>query len=311
MAPKTWNLPLPGPRAPLTLTDRPMIMGIVNITPDSFSDGGQFLDPEAAIAHGLHLAEEGAQILDLGAESTRPGGGVYGDGAEDLSVDQELARLLPVLRGLRGKLDLPISVDTRKGAVARQALAAGADLINDVGGLADDELCAAVAEAGCPVIAMHSRGDLHSMQQGINFADVVAEVCAEQSEALSRAQSTGIDRQQVILDPGIGFGKTAQQNLVLLRQLDQLSALNRPILVGASRKSFIGAVAKDTAADFATTTATTTATDRLAAKDPAHRLAGSLAAAGWAARHGAALLRVHDVAATRQFLNVWNAIDSA
>jgi dihydropteroate synthase len=265
-------------------------MGVVNVTPDSFSDGGLWLDPAAAVDHGLRLAAEGAEILDLGAESTRPGGGVYGAGAENVPAAEELRRLLPVLERLRAACELPISVDTRKGEVARRALEAGADLINDVGGLADPELVTAVAESGCPVVVMHSRGELGSMQREIRFDDVVAEVRAELTAAGERALAGGCKLEQLIFDPGIGFGKTWRQNLALLRGLDHLAPLGRPLLVGASRKSFIAAVSS---------------------APPERRLGGSLAAVAWSAQLGAAIVRVHDVAETVQFLRVWNAIHLA
>lgn len=265
-------------------------MGVLNVTPDSFSDGGRWLEPDLAVEHALAMAEEGADMLDLGAESTRPGGGVYGGGGGGVSVAEELDRLLPVLEALRPEVALPISVDSRKSAVASHVLEAGADLINDVGGLADPELITAVARADCPVIAMHSRGDLASMQTGIRFDDVTLEVTAELRATTDRATAGGIRKAQLILDPGIGFGKATRHNLLLLRQLEQLHVLGRPILVGASRKSFIS---------------------NIRAAPPEDRLGGSLAAAAWAARLGASILRVHDVAETTQFLDVWNAIDSA
>ncbi len=289
MAPDSWTFPLPRGRT-LDLDRRPRVMGVLNITPDSFSDGGRWLEPERAVEHALRMAAEGADLLDLGAESTRPGGGVYGDGAPDVSAAEELDRLLPVLESLRREIDLPISIDTRKGAVARPALEAGGDLINDVGGLADLELVAAVADADCPVVAMHSRGELRSMQRGIRFDDVSGEVTHELSQSGRRAAEAGVSEDQLIYDPGIGFGKTVGQNLALLRELDGLRALKRPILLGASRKSFISAVRE---------------------APPHERLGGSLAAAAWAAQLGVSILRVHDVAETAQFLSVWNAIDSA
>lgn len=269
---------------------RPRLLGIVNVTPDSFSDGGRFLAPERAVEHGLVLLAEGADALDLGAESTRPGGGVYGAGARTVPADQELERLLPVLAGLRRETARPICVDTRKAAVARAALAAGADLINDVSALGDPDMAAVVAAAGCPVVLMHSRGELPDMQRDIQFTDVVAEVAAELDDAAARATSAGIAPEKVIVDPGLGFGKTAAQNLALLWGLPVLVERGRPVLVGASRKSFLGAVT---------------------GQPPAERLEGSLAAAAWAARGGAAILRVHDVAATRRFLDVWSAIEAA
>lgn len=265
-------------------------MGVLNITPDSFSDGGRWLEPAQAVERGLALLEEGAEILDLGAESTRPGGGIYGAGGGRVTASEELDRLLPVLEALRAEVDLPISVDTRKGRVARESLTAGADLINDVGGLGDRELVAAVAEAGRPVIAMHSRGELATMQRGIHFDDVTTEVRDELHEIAGIALAGGIYEDQIVLDPGIGFGKTAAQNLQLLGELDRLQELGHPLLVGASRKSFISQVREAL---------------------PDERLGGSLAAAAWAAHHRAAILRVHDVSATIQFLEVWNAIDSA
>ena len=224
---RTLQLPRSGSPAgrSLRLGDRTLVMGILNITPDSFSDGGLWLAPEDAVAHGLEMLRQGADLLDLGAESTRPGGGVYGDGARTLTAQEELDRLLPVLERLRAGTDAPLSVDTRKGDVARAALAAGADLINDVSLLADETLGHAVAEAGCPLVLMHSRGQLATMQKEIDFDDVVAEVRQELAEATQRAVQLGVARGQVIVDPGIGFGKTYDQNLLLLRDLQRLRRL--------------------------------------------------------------------------------------
>ncbi|HTQ79214.1 MAG TPA: dihydropteroate synthase, partial [Thermoanaerobaculia bacterium] len=292
-----WSLRLPhgrpGPDR-LVLGRPPKVMGILNLTPDSFSDGGLFNDPARAIDRGLALLAQGADLLDLGAESTRPGGGVYGEGARTLPAAEEIARLLPVLRGLRPQTDAPISVDTRKGEVARAALDAGADLINDVAALADPELGRAVAEAGCPLVLMHSRGEISTMQREIHFADLLSEVRGELARAVDRARGLGIDDGQLILDPGIGFGKTAGQNLLLLRRLDAFAELGRPLLVGASRKSFLGRLGPGGEASSLV--------------PPDRRLGGSLAAAGWAALQGASLLRVHDVAETAQFLAAWEAI---
>jgi len=191
---------------------------------------------------------------------------------------------------VRHKVPVPISVDTRKGLVARAALSAGADMINDISALDDPELAAAVSEAGCPVVLMHSRGQLRSMQKQIAFGNVTAEVTEDLKAKVDRALAYGVMRQQILIDPGIGFGKTVQQNLELLRKLDVIKALDLPVLVGASRKSFIGEIADSGAAE---------------------RLSGSLAAVSWAAHHRAAVVRVHDVAETHQFLQVWQAIDSA
>jgi dihydropteroate synthase len=265
-------------------------MGIVNITPDSFSDGGSFLDPAAAFEKACRLVEEGADLLDLGAESTRPGGGVYGEGSQAVAAEVELARLLPVLEMVRRALpETVISVDTRKTAVARAALAAGADWINDIGGLRDPELLELMAAADCPVVAMHSRGELATMQRQIDFQDVVSEVRAELGEMLEHAVASGIDRANIVLDPGIGFGKTAAGNIALLRELECLNQLGQPLLVGASRKSFISAVGGPAA--------------------PHERLGGSLAAVAACYRKHVAIVRVHDVRATVQFLEISRALD--
>ncbi len=275
---------------PIVLRDRPLVMGVLNLTPDSFSDGGLWQQPADAVRHSLEMVACGADLLDLGAESTRPGGGVYGQGAIEVSAQEELDRLLPVLESLRPQVDVPISVDTRKGKVAEAALAAGADMINDVSALGDPELATAVARADCPIVLMHSRGELPTMQRGIHYEDLLTELLQELQGTADRALRAGIARRRIFVDPGIGFGKTAAQNLVLLRRLDALRRLELPILVGASRKSFIGHVTGE---------------------PPDRRLAGSLAAVAWAAHHRAAIVRVHDVAPTVQFLEVWQAIREA
>lgn len=273
-------------------------MGIVNLTPDSFSDGGVHFDPEdphRAVEAALCMLDFGADLLDLGAESTRPGGGIYGEGARTLSAGEEIDRLLPVLLALRAATTAPLSVDTRKGAVARAALAAGADLINDVSGLADPDLAAALVEPAadsCPVVVMHSRGELPTMQVEIRFADVTGEVTADLEATLARAEAQGIARERTIVDPGIGFGKGPRHNLELIGRLDSLAALGRPILLGASRKSFLAQVGSRSGSRAA---------------QPTDRLGGSLAAAGWGAALGAQIVRVHDVAATVQFFDVWEA----
>lgn len=270
-------------------------MGVLNLTPDSFSDGGLWIEPSRAVERALRMLAEGADLLDLGAESTRPGGGVYGEGARTVPPGEEIGRLLPVLEAVRSATEAPISVDTRKGEVAFRALEAGADLINDVSALAEPALGRAVAEAGCPLVLMHSRGDLRTMQKDIRYDDLLGEVCAELALAVDRATAAGVADGQIVLDPGIGFGKTWRQNLALLRGLPALAGLGYPLLVGASRKSFI---------------ARAVAESRPGAPPPeaAERLPGSLAAAGWAASLGAAVLRVHDVAETVQFLAVSQAI---
>ncbi len=290
-----WTLRLPRDRS-LELGGRPRIMGILNLTPDSFSDGGLWREPARAVEQGLRLLAEGADLLDLGAESTRPGGGVYGEGARTVPPEEESARLLPVLEALRAATGAPLSVDTRKGEVARQALAAGADLINDVTALSDPTLGEAVAAAGCPLVLMHSRGELATMQRSIRFHDLLGEVRAELARAVERAMALGIDEARLVLDPGIGFGKTWEQNLALIRHLDELGRLGRPLLLGASRKSFLARAASPGARPGTPEA------------PPGRRLGGSLAAVAWAASQGAAIVRVHDVAETAQFLDVWYAV---
>lgn len=282
-----WVLRLPRDRE-LRLTGTPLVMGVLNLTPDSFSDGGRWLDRDRALARALEMLEAGADLLDLGAESTRPGGGVYGDGAEDVSDSRELERLLPVLEELRPLTEAPLSVDTRKGAVAAAALEAGADLINDVSAGSDPELGSAVAGAGCPVILMHSRGALHDMQSRIRYDDLLGEVTSELEQAIDRALAAGVDRHQLLVDPGIGFGKKIRHNVELIGSLDRLGRLGRPLVLGASRKSFIG---------------------DLSGAPVAKRLPGSLAAVAWGLELGASILRVHDVEETVQFVKVWNAIE--
>lgn len=293
----TWTLRLPRGRS-LQLGGRPRVLGILNLTPDSFSDGGLWTDAPRAVDHALRMLDDGADLLDLGAESTRPGGGVYDGGADTVPAGEEIARLLPVLEAVRRATDAPLSVDTRKGEVAAAALSAGADLINDVSALADPRLAAAVAKAECPVVLMHSRGELSTMQTGIRFEDVVGEVRSELAAALDRAVAAGIDAAQVVLDPGIGFGKTWEQNLALVARLGELSGLGRPLLLGASRKSFLGKTVERRGRPL---------------PPPGARMAASLAAVGWSARlpATAAILRVHDVAETVQFLDVWEALAAA
>jgi dihydropteroate synthase len=251
----------------------PFLMGIVNATPDSFSDGGRFLDVSAAVAHAERLAAEGADLVDLGGESTRPG-------APPVPAEEELRRVLPVLERLRaGGFPLPISVDTYKGAVARAALRAGADLVNDVTGLSDPDLARAVVEAGAPVVLMHTRGTPADMQARAVYDDVTADVARELREVLARADAAGIPRDRIVLDPGIGFAKTAEQGLELLARVGELRTLGCPLLVGPSRKSFIGKVSGAPVGD---------------------RLAGTLAAVTACVLAGVELLRVHDVGPARQ-----------
>jgi dihydropteroate synthase len=256
------------------------LMGVVNVTPDSFSDGGLYLDPEAAIAHGRELAAEGAAILDVGGESTRPG-------AAPVAADEELRRVEPVVAGLAGAAEA-ISVDTSKAAVAAAALDAGASIVNDVTALrGDPEMAALVADRGAVVVLMHMAGDPRTMQVNPEYDDVVAEVRAFLAERLAAAVAAGIDESRIWLDPGIGFGKTPAHNFELLRGLPELASLGRPILVGTSRKSFIGR-ADGSGAD--------------------ERLGGTIATSILAATAGASVLRVHDVREMSQALKVASAV---
>jgi len=262
----------------------PFLMGIVNATPDSFSDGGRFLDADAAVAHALRLAEEGADLVDVGGESTRPG-------APPVPEAEELRRVVPIVERLRARgFSLPISVDTAKGGVARAALAAGADLVNDVSGLADPDLGSAVAAAGAPIVLMHMRGTPADMQTRADYGDVAAEVAAELEGALARAVAAGIARERTIVDPGIGFAKTAEQSVELLARVGDLRRLGRPLLVGPSRKSFIG---------------------KLTGAPVAERMPGTIAAVTACVLAGVEILRVHDVAACRQAARVAAALREA
>ncbi|MBP7589524.1 MAG: dihydropteroate synthase [Thermoanaerobaculia bacterium] len=276
----------------LSLTPgRPLLMGIVNVTPDSFSDGGLYLSPDHAVEQALRLIDEGADLIDLGAESTRPPGATYGAGARAVTAEEELARLLPVLAGLRRQSAVPVSIDTRKASVARALLDAGADLLNDVSALEDPDTAALAASSGCAVVLMHHHGIFAAAPRS-RAERVVFEVRSGLDALVQRAVAAGCQRDQLVLDPGLGFGKVGGQNLELLRRLPELRTLDRPLLVGASRKSFLGGLAGPL-------------------EPPAERLEPSLAAAAWAAAGGAAVLRVHDVGATRKFLAAWTAIDSA
>jgi dihydropteroate synthase len=262
--------------------DRPVVMGIVNVTPDSFSDGGRFLGADDAVRRARQLAAEGADLVDLGGESTRPG-------AAEVSADEEAARVVPVIRALREATDLPLSVDTRKAAVAREALAAGAHVVNDVSGLADPAMADAVAPSGAGLVLMHMRGTPATMQGLTDYADVADDVAAELAASLARADAAGIALERVVLDPGIGFAKTAEQNLQLIASLRRLEArLGRPVLLGASRKAFVGAL--------------------LGGVPAAQRDAGTVGACVAGLARGARLFRVHDVRGARQALDVAWAI---
>ena len=262
----------------------PFLMGVVNATPDSFSDGGRSFALDAAVAHAERLAREGADLVDLGGESTRPG-------AAPVGAEEERRRVVPVIERLRARgFPVPISVDTRTGSVARAALEAGADLVNDVSGLADPALAAAVAAAGVPVVVMHMRGTPADMAGRAGYADLLAEVAAELRQGLARAVAAGIGEDRVILDPGLGFAKTPAQTVTLLARIGELKALGRPLLVGPSRKRFIG---------------------ELTGAPVEARLPGTLAAVTACVLAGVEFVRVHEVAAARQAALVAAALRKA
>jgi dihydropteroate synthase len=269
------------PRLAGLALDRPRLMGIVNVTPDSFSDGGQHFDAARAVAHGLELVAEGADILDIGGESTRPGAAPVDEG-------EEIRRIVPVIAGLRAKTEARISIDTRKTAVMREAVSAGADVINDVTALMHDPLSLeTAADLGVPIILMHAQGDPRTMQENPTYEDVVLDVFDFLEARVEACVRVGIPREHLIVDPGIGFGKTLEHNLALMSGLSIFHAMGLPILVGASRKRFIG-----------------TLTGVEAAGD---RVAGSLGAALAAVAQGTQIIRVHDVAATKAALAVFQA----
>jgi dihydropteroate synthase len=262
----------------------PAVMGVVNVTPDSFSDGGLYLDPAAAIARGRELAAEGADLLDVGGESTRPG-------SDPVSAGVELDRVLPVIEGLVGAGAAPVSVDTMKAEVARQALAAGASFVNDVTALRHDpEMAGVIAEAGVPVCLMHMLGTPKTMQQDPRYQDVVAEVSEFLLERAAAAEAAGVPRDLICLDPGIGFGKTLDHNLELLAHLERLAGLGYPLLIAVSRKRFLGAIT---------------------GRGEADRLAATIAANVAALERGAWMFRVHDVRPNREALDVCARIRAA
>lgn len=264
----------------ILVMDRPRIAGIVNITLDSFSDGGRYLDPAAAVAHGLQLIAEGADLLDIGGESTRPGAG-------DVSAADEIARVVPVIQALAAQTTMPLSIDTSKPDVMRAAVAAGAGMINDVYALRRDGALEAAASLRVPVCLMHMLGEPRTMQDDPHYDDVVGTVHRFLAERIFACQMAGIDKKNLLVDPGFGFGKTLEHNLSLLRELARFADL-APVLVGLSRKRMIGSL---TGRDM-----------------PEQRASGSVAAALIATQRGAAIVRVHDVAATRDALLVWNAV---
>ena len=271
--PRTW--------AGLSL-DQPRVMGVLNVTPDSFSDGGVYQDSGAAIQAGLEMVQAGADIIDIGGESTRPG-------AKPASPDEEAARVVPVIRALATQ-GLRVSIDTRNATTMAAALDAGAAIVNDITALTYDPAAASlVAARGCPVVLMHMRGTPTTMNEEARYTDVVGEVAAELSARIAAAEAAGIARTHIAIDPGIGFAKLAPHSVELLRRLRELTVLGCPMIVGVSRKSFLGRIGNES--------------------DPRRRLPASLAAALFALNHGASILRVHDVPETVQALRIWCALN--
>jgi len=268
---------VPGAHGSLTLGDRPRVMGVVNVTPDSFSDGGKFLEPKDAISHALRLAAEGADVLDIGGESTRPG-------ATPVSPEAEWRRVEPVIRGLTGQVSVPLSIDTRHAEVAAWAVEAGADLVNDVDGLRDEAMRRVVARTNAAAIVLHLRGTPPTMQADLTYPDLRGEVFRWLADRTDVALADGVDPDRLLVDPGIGFGKSAEQSLELLSHAGEFRSLGYPVVIGASRKSFLGSV--------------------LGSTDPADRLEAGLAAAVLAAERGVELIRTHDVGPTVRALAV-------
>lgn len=269
--------------AELDLAAKIAVLGIVNVTPDSFSDGGKFFAMPAAREHADRLIAEGADVLDIGGESTRPG-------AQAVSVEEEIRRVVPLIEAVRRQSAIPISVDTRRAAVARAAIEAGANIINDVSALSDPPMAELAAATGAGVVLMHMQGTPETMQQAPRYSDVLAEVTDFLTARAAFAQSAGIARESIVIDPGIGFGKNLEHNLTLLGRLDRLTETGFPVLVGPSRKAFIGA---------------------LTGAGAAARLPGTLAAVSLSVALGARLVRVHDVAAAVQAIQVATAIKQA
>jgi dihydropteroate synthase len=259
-------------------------MGILNVTPDSFSDGGRFLDHERAVEHGLRMVEEGADLLDVGGESTRPG-------SDSVSVDEEVGRVRPVVKRLVAEVDVPISIDTRKAEVAAAALDAGATIVNDVSAGRDPEMFPVARDAGAGLVLMHMLGEPKTMQDEPRYEDVVGEVRQYLADRIEMAEASGIDHERIAADPGLGFGKTSNHSLTLMRSIDALLDLGVPILVGPSRKSFIGDALGDAPVD--------------------QRREGTAGAVAWLAGRGAHIVRVHDVGTMVKVLAVVDAIRSA
>jgi dihydropteroate synthase len=268
----------------LQLGERTLIMGVLNITPDSFSDGGVFFEPHKAIEHGLRMAEEGADIIDVGGESSRPG-------SDPVPLDEELKRVLPVIEELASQLEIPISVDTYKSQVAERAIEAGAQMVNDISGLCfDPQMPAVAARYDTPLIIMHIKGSPKTMQQDPSYKDLMGEIIDYLREGIAKAEQGGVDPHQVIVDPGIGFGKRMQDNLVIISRLSELNCLGRPLLIGTSRKSFIGAVL---------------------GAEVHQRGIGTMSSVAVSVLKGAHIVRVHDVAPIKQTVDMVDAIINA
>ncbi|MBI5473943.1 MAG: dihydropteroate synthase [Ignavibacteriae bacterium] len=271
------------------LSSRTHVMGILNVTPDSFSDGGKYIEPDQAVARGLHMIDEGADFIDVGGESTRPKSTAYGEGAEPVSVEQELRRVLPVIEMLATQTDIPISIDTYKSEVAAKAIEAGATIVNDISGFQfDPQMPHVVARGGASAVLMHIKGTPKTMQQNPMYDDLLSEISSYLERGITLARQHNIG--QIIIDPGIGFGKALKHNLSILKNLNYFSSLGCPILVGVSQKSFIGTIL-----------------DQPAGK----RTEGSLAAAVVSILHGAHIVRVHDVRETVSAVRIADAIQSA
>jgi dihydropteroate synthase len=276
------------PRGTLALGEQTLIMGVLNVTPDSFSDGGEFLNAQKAVQHALEMQRAGADLIDVGGESTRPG-------AAPVSAKEELARVMPVLKGLRKRLRIPISIDTRKSSVAAAAIGAGARIVNDVSALKfDPALGDVVRRARVPVILMHMRGEPGSMQKRPFARDVFSDVIAGLRAAIARARRAGIAKSQIVLDPGIGFGKSYRQNFQLLAQLPRLAAIGFPLMIGTSRKSFLGAALGNAKSPV----------------PPAERIWGTAATVTAAILGGAHIVRVHDVVEMARVARIADAIAS-
>ena len=276
------HIPLRTARREIRIGERTLIMGILNVTPDSFSDGGKFMEPEKAVEDGVRMAMEGADILDIGGESTRPG-------SDPVSIDEEMGRVLPVIRDLSKKINIPLSVDTMKAEVAREALAAGAEIVNDVSAMNyDSQMAKVIADAGAAVILMHMRGTPKVMQTGdLAYRSLRGDIISFLEKRIENAIENGVDPERIIVDPGLGFGKTQTDNLRLIKYLREFKSLGRPIMIGASRKSFIG---------------------RITGEDSHERREGTAAAITVAITNGCNIIRVHDVSAMKKTAAVADAV---